>query len=83
MIRVLYFARVREQMGQAEESIEWQPGLRTLDAIREHLIVLHPDKDAVLQARDLLVARNQTMTSWQEPVADGDEVAIFPPVTGG
>ena len=83
MIKILYFARVREQMATAGESIPWQTGFQTLEDVRQHLQSLHPDKEQALQARDLLVARNQTMASWHEAVADGDEVALFPPVTGG
>ena len=38
---------------------------------------------AVFDAEKLLIAVNQEMASWEDEINDGDEVAFFPPVTGG
>ena len=83
MIKVMYFARLREQMGCDQVPVAWQESLQTLDDVRRHLIADDPAHADKLQANDLLVARNQEMAAWTDPVADGDEVALFPPVTGG
>ncbi len=83
MIKVMYFARLREQMGRDQVPVAWQSAMQTLDDVRRHLIAEDPAHAEMLQASDLLVARNQEMAAWHDPVEDGDEVALFPPVTGG
>ena len=83
MICVLYFARLREHMGREADSLVWDESIRTLEDVRQRLGRLYPDKNRALGARDLLVARNGEMAGWDDTVADGDEVALFPPVTGG
>jgi len=83
MIKVLYFAAIREQVGVAEEDVESQ-GIATvadlLGRLRErgagHGQALAPE-------RRVLVAVNQAYAGEEASVADGDEVALFPPVTGG
>lgn len=80
MIRVLYFARLREALGCAEETLAQTP---------EHVAALLQ----FLQARDqhwqlalsnnVLCAVNQTLARPDTLLHDGDEVAFFPPVTGG
>lgn len=83
MIKVMYFARLREQMGRDQVPVVWQASLQTLDDVRCQLAAENPARASMLQASDLLVARNREMAAWTDPVADGDEVALFPPVTGG
>jgi sulfur-carrier protein len=84
VIRVLYFARLREQLGSAGEEIPPGPGLATVGDI---LALLRGRGDIWRDALDergaILVAVNQEMARPETTVADGDEVAFFPPVTGG
>ncbi len=82
MITVKYFARLREQLGSAEQ-IAFAPGL-SLGALRDHLIARGGAHALALdRAAFLRCARNQQMAAESELLADGDEVAFFPPVTGG
>ncbi|SDR94383.1 molybdopterin synthase subunit MoaD [Halopseudomonas xinjiangensis] len=82
MITLQYFARYRETLGTGQEQLDWNDSRDTLRAVRDEL-VSRGDAWAVLNESRLMCARNQEMCSLDEPVRDGDEIAFFPPVTGG
>lgn len=82
MIEVQLFARYREALGLDQEQIAWQPELSSLRAVRD-LLLQRGGGWQVLAEPQLMCARNQTMCSLDEALTDGDEVAFFPPVTGG
>lgn len=82
MIRVKFFGALREQLGCDGLPLV-VAGLVDTQAVRNALIADHPDWQPQLSDQRLWVAVNQTMAQWSTTVADGDEVAIFPPVTGG
>lgn len=75
-IRVKYFASLREQMGRAEDGVSHEPGL-TVAALWQRVAPGRGLPDNVL------VAINHEYARVEQQVADGDEVAFFPPVTGG
>lgn len=81
MINVLFFGQLREQLGQAQLTLNEAPP--TVAALREYLAREFADKASQLAAGKALVAVNQTMSDELAPLAAGDEVALFPPVTGG
>ena len=76
---VLYFASYREALGIDREQVEGE--FASIDALREFLI-LRGDRD-VLKAQNLMCALNDDLCSLDEALLDGDEIAFFPPVTGG
>ncbi|HKJ71409.1 MAG TPA: molybdopterin converting factor subunit 1 [Gammaproteobacteria bacterium] len=83
MIKVLYFAAVREAVGTAEEEVAAE-GVATVADLLARLREADPIRaQALAEDRRLLVAVNQEYAEGSRPVADGDEVALFPPVTGG
>ena len=82
MITVQFFARYREVLGTDQEQLPWDDGLDSLEALRDRLVA-RGEGWQVLTERRLMCARNQDMCNLQEPLRDGDEVAFFPPVTGG
>ena len=82
MITLQYFARYRETLGTGQEQLPWNDARDTLRAVRDELI-LRGDGWTVLSESRLMCARNQEMCTLDEPVRDGDEIAFFPPVTGG
>ena len=82
MIEVRYFARYREVLGSDGERLEWSAALDSLEALRGHLLA-RGGAWQVLAEQSLMCARNQELCNLAEPLADGDEVAFFPPVTGG
>ena len=84
MIHVRYFARLREQVGSAGEEIEAASDLATVADIAARLRQRgSPWSDILRQDQTVMAAVNQEMARPETPVKDGDEVAFFPPVTGG
>lgn len=84
MIEVHYFASVRERLGLAREQVRPDPGLRTVADLAALLAERHgAQKGAVLREAKLLMAVNQAVARPDTGIRDGDEVAFFPPVTGG
>ena len=84
MIELLYFSWVRERIGKDGERIELPPGVATVAALLDWLEGRGNVYGAALAERGRLrVAVNQTFAPLDTPVGAGDEVAIFPPVTGG
>ncbi len=83
MIKVLFFAQVRELVGTDSLTLDASE-LATVEAVRQQLAA-RGDRWALAleEGKLLLAAVNQTLTSFEHPVASGDEVAFFPPVTGG
>jgi len=81
-VQLRYFASLREALG-ASESIELPAG-STVGAARDLLIARGAEHARVLaRGRAVRAAVNQTMCGDGELLADGDELAFFPPVTGG
>jgi molybdopterin synthase sulfur carrier subunit len=80
-IRVLYFASLKEAMGKAEEVVELPTGIATAGALRDWLIA--DGRAALASAKNLRMAVNQDMARPDDAVKAGDEIAFFPPVTGG
>jgi molybdopterin synthase sulfur carrier subunit len=83
-IRLLYFAALREQLGVSDEALALPPGITTVAGLRAHLMQRGgPWQSALATTRALRVAVNQDMAQPTTPVKPGDEIAFFPPVTGG
>ena len=84
MITLLYFARLREAFGMASEQIVLSADTRTLEGVRTMLAARGGAWAHELTAgRAFRAAVNQSIASGDTPIKDGDEVAFFPPVTGG
>ncbi|EGY34543.1 molybdopterin synthase sulfur carrier subunit [Aggregatibacter actinomycetemcomitans] len=81
MLRVLFFAQTRELIGL--DFIEVEGDFTTAEEIRQHLAAKGDKWALALQSDKLLVAINQTLMPPQSVVKNGDEIAFFPPVTGG
>jgi molybdopterin synthase sulfur carrier subunit len=83
-MKLLYFAWLRTRIGIAEETVEPPPGIATVGALVDWLKGRGPGFAEALKNHKLVrVAVNQEYVGWDHPVARGDEVALFPPVTGG
>ncbi|WP_028022799.1 molybdopterin synthase sulfur carrier subunit [Enterovibrio calviensis] len=81
MIQVFFFAQVKELVGTASVTLDAE--FSSAEEIRQHLAAKGDKWSLALESGKLLVAINQTISDLSSPVRDGDEVAFFPPVTGG
>ncbi|WP_130834468.1 molybdopterin synthase sulfur carrier subunit [[Erwinia] mediterraneensis] len=81
MIKVLFFAQVRELTGTA--SLEVEASFSDVAALRAALTQRGDRWALALESGKLLAAVNQTLVPMTHPLQAGDEVAFFPPVTGG
>jgi len=82
-VRILYFAGLREAVGRDAEEMALAPQLATVADLRRHLLQRGGAWNALAQGKSLRVAVNQRMAEPLTAIRDGDEVAFFPPVTGG
>ena len=84
MIKVFFFASVREALDCDVLETPWPGDGLHLGALTEQLCVERgPFWREVLNQDNLIVAVNQAITDSDCVIRDGDEVAYFPPVTGG
>jgi molybdopterin synthase sulfur carrier subunit len=83
-ITILYFARLKEALGLGSERLPLPPSIATLGALREFLRARGGAWEVELAAaKPVRVAVNQEMAPPHTHLNAGDEVAFFPPVTGG
>jgi molybdopterin synthase sulfur carrier subunit len=83
-VKILYFAGLREQLGSSGEEFDVGVANATVATLRSLLMARGGAWQAALaQGRALRVAVNQEMAQPTTAVKPGDEVAFFPPVTGG
>jgi molybdopterin synthase sulfur carrier subunit len=84
IIQLRFFAGVRETLGLAKESVTLPDDVNTVSTVRQFLAARGGVWAATLSdQRALRVAYNQQMAGPHTPIADGGELAFFPPVTGG
>jgi len=82
MVNVLYFASFREMLGKADEQIKADYG--TVEALIEDLSTRGDNwQQALLHNQNLQIAVNHDIAQRDTLIKAGDEVAFFPPVTGG
>ena len=83
-VTILYFARLREALGKATEKLTLPAGVRDLASLRALLCARGGAwGEELAQSRPVRAAVNQDVARGDTPVNDGDEIAFFPPVTGG
>jgi molybdopterin synthase sulfur carrier subunit len=83
-LNVLYFARLREALGRDRESVEVPASVATVAQLRAWLIARgEPFATAFGEIKRIRAAVDQAMVNDDAALADGAEVAFFPPVTGG
>lgn len=82
MVTVLFFAQLREQLNTERVQYQGQTPCTMLDIIKQ-LSTDNPTWEPVLTADRLMMACNQDLVGRDHVVQTGDEIAFFPPVTGG
>jgi len=79
-VKVLYFGRLRELSGAAEELVEVREG----SVIEDLFARCSVDRPELRKFRaSLVAARNREFAAWTTPLCAGDEVGFLPPVSGG
>ncbi len=84
MIKLLYFASLRDRLKSGGEELALPENIRDITALKT-LLAQRGDSWAEIFADDELVlaAVNQEMAQPETAISDGDEIGFFPPVTGG
>jgi len=83
-VRLRYFAWLRTRIGTSAEELPLPAGVATVAGVLDWLAGRGAGYAAALDRRDVVrVAVNQEFAPLDHPVSDADEVALFPPVTGG
>lgn len=82
-LTVLYFAGLREAIGCGRESLDVPADVTTIQMLRDWLAQRDEAHAVLLSTKNLRVAMAQQMADLDTPLAEGAEVAFFPPVTGG
>lgn len=82
-VKLLYFANLRETLGISGEEIALPAGVADVAGLRTHLSARGDVWRELTRSQNLRAAVNQRMVGPEAVIADGDEVAFFPPVTGG
>lgn len=81
---ILYFAWVRQKIGRSEEVFDLPAGITTVAELIAHLTARGAGyADAFADPKRVRAAVNQDHVPFDAPVTNKDEVAFFPPVTGG
>jgi molybdopterin synthase sulfur carrier subunit len=83
VIRVRLFASLRERLDCAQRELPWTEATASVAGVKRSLGSLGADWQQALAEPAIISAVNQEVVDDDNPVADGDEVAFFPPVTGG
>ena len=83
-VKVLLFANLREKIGTNVEEVDVPDSASTVAGLRLHLMQRGGAwQEALSDMKVVRVAVNQDMAAANAPLNPGDEVAFFPPVTGG
>ncbi len=84
MVKIYYFAWLRQKIGKNSEQLTLPTNIQNVADLRDYLIG-QSEVYAILQQYDdvIKIAVNQQYVDWQEAIKAGDEIAFFPPVTGG
>ena len=83
-MKILYFAWLRQKTGIDAEDVEMPPEISDVAGLLDWLKERNSNfADALADFDTIRVAVNQEFAELDAPVAQGDEVAIFPPMTGG
>ena len=84
MIRILYFAQFRERLKCESEEFQTETESLTVKSLMQQLAERGmPWADVFNRKQRILVAINQELSNLEADIKDNDEVAFFPPVTGG
>ena len=82
-ITVKFFSLIREAVATEQLVLEWSESLSTVEQVKAVLSERGEAWSTALSHPNLIQAVNQRVVLPEEDLADGDELAFFPPMTGG
>ena len=83
-MKIMYFAWLKEHTGCSFEDMTLPEGVDTVGGLIPHIAQKSLGHTTALANLDTVrVAVNRVYANLKTPIADGDEIAFFPPVTGG
>ena len=81
---IKYFSWIKEHVGKSEEQIELPDHINNVNELINYLNELDKKYSLILEKKNLIkIAVNKTYSSFDTNVSNSDEIAFFPPVTGG
>jgi len=83
-VEILYFARIREDIGHGSEHLDLPGSVTDVAGLMDYLQQRGTNYQAAFHNRDIIrIAVNQVHVTPDHPLQGGDEIAFFPPMTGG
>ena len=84
MLNIQYFASIRETLDRSDEELQLPANVNSVQTLIDYLLGANPHFETVFNKDSkVLVAVNQTVVGRSHPLSENDEVAFFPPMTGG
>ena len=81
---IKYFSWIKEHIGKSEEQIELPDHIKNVNELINYLNEIDEKYNLILDKKELIkIAVNKTYSSFDTKISDNDEIAFFPPVTGG
>ena len=81
---IKYFSWIKEHIGKSEEEIELPDHVKNINELINHLNEIDEKYNLIFDKKELIkIAVNKTYSSFDTNINDNDEIAFFPPVTGG
>ena len=81
---VKYFSWIKEHIGKSEEQIDLPSNVTNVNQLINYLSEIDKKYNIIFDKKELIkIAVNKTYSSFDTSISNGDEIAFFPPVTGG
>ena len=82
-MKILYFASLREELNCSQEDIEITSEIKTVDDLKKCIVARGKNWEVLGNSPNLRIAVNQELAGPDKTLVNSDEIAFFPPVTGG
>ena len=81
---IKYFSWIKEHIGKSEEQFDLPRNIANVNQLINYLNEIDEKYNIIFEKKELIkIAVNKTYSSFDTNISDGDEIAFFPPVTGG
>tara|TARA_B100000609_G_C17065814_1_gene356476 strand:- start:107 stop:358 length:252 start_codon:yes stop_codon:yes gene_type:complete len=81
---IKYFSWIKEHMGKSEEQIVLPSHITDINQLIKYLVEIDAKYNLIYEKKEIIkIAVNKTYSSFDTNISDSDEIAFFPPVTGG